>query len=129
MLHRWDSDGNALENSSGGVEETEGPEGTAAGGSSSSGAGTTQNGVKYAAVAVSEQPPPVEIKGLEHLSEAEVRNLPLPALTQKLEAVLCQVASQGASPLSPPVDPELPLSALGLDSMTVVQFKGVLENR
>ena len=141
VLHRWDSDGNALESVGLGAEEDEeeGKE-VSGGGASLSGrspavTSTSNNGVKYSAVAVSEQPTspahpkPVEIQGLEHLSEEEVRNLSLPALTKKLETVLCQVASQVASPLTPPIDPELPISALGLDSMTVVQFKGVLENR
>ena len=63
------------------------------------------------------------------LSAEEVRALPLPDILKQLEAILLQVASQGPTPLSTPVDPSAPVSTMGLDSMTLVQFKGVLEKR
>lgn len=62
-------------------------------------------------------------------SAEEVRALPLPDILKQLEALLLQVASQGPTPLSAPLDPSAPVSTMGLDSMTLVQFKGVLEKR
>ena len=63
------------------------------------------------------------------LSAEEVRALPVSDILQQLETLLLQVASQGPSPLSAPLDPSAPVSTMGLDSMTLVQFKGVLEKR
>lgn len=62
-------------------------------------------------------------------SAEEVRALPLPDILKQLEALLLQVSSQGPTPLSTPLDPSAPVSTMGLDSMTLVQFKGVLEKR
>jgi hypothetical protein len=63
------------------------------------------------------------------LSAEEVRRLPMEEVTQQLENLLVQVAQQGPSPLTAPLDRRAPVSALGLDSMTLVQYKGVLEKR
>jgi len=62
-------------------------------------------------------------------SAEEVRALPLSDILKQLEVLLLQVASQGPTPLSTPLDPSAPVSTMGLDSMTLVQFKGVLEKR
>ena len=51
------------------------------------------------------------------------------AVEESLEKALLQVAAQGPSELSEPLDRTASLVSLGLDSMTIVQFKGVLENR
>jgi hypothetical protein len=72
--------------------------------------------------------PPVHVTGPAHTAE-EVRQLPLAEVTAQLESLLLQVAQQGPSPLTAPVDRTVAVSALGLDSMTLVQFKGVLEKR
>lgn len=72
--------------------------------------------------------PPVHIAGKAQSAE-EVRALPIPEVTLQLENLLLQVAAQGPSPLTGPLDKALPVSAMGLDSMTLVQFKGVLEKR
>ena len=61
--------------------------------------------------------------------EVVARDTPLEALVQQLETALLQVSAQGPSELSAPIDRDAALLSLGLDSMTVVQFKGVLENR
>jgi hypothetical protein len=63
------------------------------------------------------------------LSAEEVRQLPIEEVTRQLENLLLQVAQQGPSPLTAPLDCKVPVSALGLDSMTLVQYKGVLEKR
>ena len=43
--------------------------------------------------------------------------------------LLVQISSQSPSPLSPPIDPEAPMTTLGLDSMTLIQIKAVIEKR
>ena len=63
------------------------------------------------------------------LTLEEVRNSSVEELLLKLESVLLQISSQGPSELKAPIDRHTPLISLGLDSMTIVQFKGVLENR
>ena len=63
------------------------------------------------------------------LSAEEVRMLPVEEVEKRLETLLLQVAQQGPSPLTAPVDRSAPVSALGLDSMTLVQYKGVIEKR
>lgn len=57
----------------------------------------------------------------------EVRALPLADILVRLEALLLNVAGSGPCHLSTPVDPDAALVVLGLDSMTVVQFKGAVE--
>lgn len=63
------------------------------------------------------------------LSVEEVRALPVNELVQRLETTLKQIASQGPAPIQGPVDPRVSLLSLGLDSFTIVQFKGVIEKR
>ena len=62
-------------------------------------------------------------------SAEELRAMSLSALEQLLETKLFQVSSQGPAPLPLPIDRDTSFVAFGLDSMTVVQFKGVIENR
>lgn len=59
----------------------------------------------------------------------EIRAMNLGAIEKLLETKLHQVSSQGAAPLALPIDHNTSFVAFGLDSMTVVQFKGVIENR
>ena len=59
----------------------------------------------------------------------ELRQLSLLEIGNRLEQTLIQISSVGPTKLSAPLDRTLPLIAMGLDSMTVVQFKGVIENR
>lgn len=73
-------------------------------------------------------PRPVEVNQ-PHQSAEEIRNLSLQEISAKLEKVLIQISSVGPTQLNSPIDKKLPLVAMGLDSMTVVQFKGVIENR
>lgn len=68
------------------------------------------------------------VTGRAHTAE-EVRALPLAEIAKQLEDLLLQVAAQGPSPLTGPLDQQMPVTAMGLDSMTLVQFKGVLEKR
>mmetsp|Transcript_27246 Transcript_27246/g.45699 ORF Transcript_27246/g.45699 Transcript_27246/m.45699 type:complete len:908 (+) Transcript_27246:46-2769(+) len=63
-------------------------------------------------------------------SAEEVRAMSIGDIIKQLEKLLFAVASQGPSPLTgPTIDAHLPVTAMGLDSMTIVQFKGVLEKR
>mmetsp|Transcript_23706 Transcript_23706/g.40341 ORF Transcript_23706/g.40341 Transcript_23706/m.40341 type:complete len:814 (-) Transcript_23706:256-2697(-) len=59
----------------------------------------------------------------------EIRAMDLSSIAKLLETKLHQVSSQGAAPLPLPIDHDTSFVAFGLDSMTVVQFKGVIENR
>ena len=59
----------------------------------------------------------------------EIRALSLEEIKSRLEAVLIQVSCVGPTKLTAPLDSNAPLIALGLDSMTIVQYHGVLENR
>jgi hypothetical protein len=63
------------------------------------------------------------------LSQEEIRALSPQEIIQKLEKTLIQVSTTGPSKLTPPLDVNTPLTSYGLDSMTLVQFKGVLEHR
>lgn len=62
-------------------------------------------------------------------SADEIRSMSLSSIEQLLETKLHQVSSQGPAPLPLPIDRNTSFVAFGLDSMTVVQFKGVIENR
>jgi acyl-CoA synthetase (AMP-forming)/AMP-acid ligase II/acyl carrier protein len=66
---------------------------------------------------------------LPSATEEEIRQMDKSELLSRLEATIVQVASSGPSPISPPIDSQSPLTALGLDSLTLVQFKGALENQ
>lgn len=63
------------------------------------------------------------------LPAEELRQLSVPQIKTKVEAALIAVSQSGPSQLSAPINPSLSLVALGLDSMTIVQFKGILEHR
>lgn len=92
------------------------------------GKGYSKLGTEEPDPAAASAAPPVHVAGPTHTPE-EVRQLPLSEIAAQLESLLLQVAQQGPSPLSAPIDRKTPVSALGLDSMTLVQFKGVLEKR
>ena len=62
-------------------------------------------------------------------SAEDIRSMELSAIEALLEKKLFQVSSQGAAPLTMPIDRDTCFSAFGLDSMTVVQYKGVIENK
>jgi hypothetical protein len=62
-------------------------------------------------------------------SEAEIRRMSEFEIIVLLESLLVNVSSQGPSPLNSPIDPDSSLISLGLDSLTLVQYKGVLEKR
>lgn len=64
-----------------------------------------------------------------HENKEELRALPRIDILHKLEKALILVTTQSSNPISSPVDPNTPLNTLGLDSMTLVQYKGLLERR
>lgn len=79
----------------------------------------------------SDSGPDVESYSLMNMPEVtqeQVRAMSIDEIQSRLEMLLLDVASHGPSPLSKPIDPEAALVALGLDSMSIVQFKGALEN-
>jgi len=59
----------------------------------------------------------------------EVRAMSVAEILDQLESTLVGITLHSPSPISSPVDRTVPLLNMGLDSMTVVQFKGVLENK
>jgi acyl carrier protein len=61
-------------------------------------------------------------------SPEQVREMSLEEIGDRLEALLLDIASHSASSLSKPVERDAALVILGLDSMTVVQFKGAVES-
>jgi hypothetical protein len=64
------------------------------------------------------------------LTAVEIRALSKGDIISRLETTLLKVAAHSpGGQISSPVDAHAPLMNLGLDSMTIVQFKGVLENR
>ena len=63
------------------------------------------------------------------ISVDELRGMPIEEITANIEKLLVSVAGSGSAPIEPPVDSEVPLNALGLDSMTIIQLKGILEKR
>ena len=69
------------------------------------------------------------MESIPRMSASEMRAQTPAAIVGMLQNTLVQISAQGPSPLSPPVDPSLSLISLGLDSFTIVQFKGVLEKR
>ena len=65
----------------------------------------------------------------ENDNQEQIRSLPRVDIRGKLERALILVTSQSSSPISSPVDPTIPLNSLGLDSMTLIQYKGLLERK
>ncbi len=102
---------------------------------------TTRDGNKYSVVGSEESGAPkaappssssssgAASSSTKQLTVEEVRGSSISELTKSLEFILSQIASQGPTQLQLPIDKDAPLVSLGLDSMTLVQFKGVLENR
>lgn len=72
---------------------------------------------------------PVEEGGESEQKKSKSRVQSVEALIPQLEAALLQICAQGPSEVNAPVDRDAALLSLGLDSMTIVQFKGVLEHR
>ena len=66
---------------------------------------------------------------LPKLSRDELRSKELSELQKLLEIALVVVSAQSPSPLIAPLDVDMSLVNLGLDSFSVVQFKGLLEKR
>lgn len=77
--------------------------------------------LRYARVAASNED--------DHSSGEDVQSMGNEELKGRLETVLCDIISRVGGDLKPPIDPNVPLISLGLDSMSIVQFKGVLDNR
>ncbi len=65
----------------------------------------------------------------ESESQEQIRSLPRLDIRSKLEKALILVTSQSSCPIVAPVDPSVPLNSLGLDSMTLIQYKGLLERK
>jgi acyl carrier protein len=68
-------------------------------------------------------------KLMKRVTASEIRSMSHEELLARLEFNLIRVASHGVAELQAPVDPAASLVSLGLDSMTIVQFKGILESR
>jgi hypothetical protein len=58
-----------------------------------------------------------------------VRSMTHAEIVSRLEAQLIAIAGQGAAPIQGPINQNTPIITLGLDSMTIVQFKGLMEKR
>jgi len=66
---------------------------------------------------------------LPSFTPEQVREMHIEEIASRLEAILLDIASHGPSgPLGRPVDTDTALVSLGIDSMTVVQFKGAVES-
>jgi acyl-CoA synthetase (AMP-forming)/AMP-acid ligase II/acyl carrier protein len=65
----------------------------------------------------------------EVLTPEDVKLITTDELVSKLEHTLVLVASSGPTPILQKLDPSNSLLSLGLDSLTIIQFKGLLENR
>jgi acyl-CoA synthetase (AMP-forming)/AMP-acid ligase II len=63
------------------------------------------------------------------LSEEEVRNMSVAELEGHVCNALVYLAAQGGTILVPPLDCSAAVSTLGFDSLTLVQLKGMIENR
>jgi hypothetical protein len=62
-------------------------------------------------------------------SLAEIRGLSIDDIVLRLEETLKQISAQSPAPITVKMNKLATLSSLGLDSFTIVQFKGVLEKR
>jgi acyl carrier protein len=63
------------------------------------------------------------------LSPEETRALSVAEIQNRLEVMLIRISSQSGAGLTPPVDPDAAINSLGLDSLSVVQFNGVLQKK
>lgn len=68
-------------------------------------------------------------KKLPSYSQTEIWAMDIPALVTLLESTIINISSQSPSPLSAPLPADRSIVSLGLDSFTIVQFKGVLEKK
>jgi hypothetical protein len=129
VLQKWEGGDTAGDVSTDGQivveEEEEEEEGTEEGGNETGGAKKKGSGNMLPLESESES----EGANLVSHSAEELRAMSLSAIEQLLETKLHQVSSQGPAPLPLPIDRNTCFAAFGLDSMTVVQFKGVIENR
>jgi hypothetical protein len=50
-------------------------------------------------------------------------------LAARMEVILADLVSRVGGHLGIPMDRRVPLVSLGLDSMSIIQFKGVLDNK
>ena len=91
------------------------------GGGAEGGAPVAGGGDASAAVAASSTVPAVSAATLRAMTVEEVR--------ARVERSLVSVSSQGPSPLAAPIPTDKSMISLGLDSMTLVQFSGVLQKR
>ena len=133
VLSRWDADSSA--DGGEGVGETEGDGSIALygdspqkeGGATRNNRSTSHAGAKY----ISAEPGADDEGEDSHSRPAitEVRALSLDDIAVRLETTLKQISAQSPAPITGRVDKTASLSSLGLDSCTIVQFKGVLEKR
>lgn len=65
----------------------------------------------------------------EKVTAEQVRAMKQEDILKELKKLLIQISLSSPSALSDTVDISSSLSSLGLDSITIIQFKGVLENR
>lgn len=63
------------------------------------------------------------------LTQEETRALSESEIAARLSAMLIRISGQSGSALAAPVDPQAPIATLGLDSLVLVQFNGVLQKR
>eukprot|EP01035_Chromulina_nebulosa_P016869 gene16869-22357_t len=58
-----------------------------------------------------------------------IRSLSINELTKRVGISLVQVSATSPTPLQLPINLDASLTSLGLDSLTIAQFKGILENQ
>lgn len=63
------------------------------------------------------------------LSSEELRALSVDEIKSRLETMLVRISRQTGIALSSPLDASSPISSLGLDSLTLVQYNGVLQKK
>jgi hypothetical protein len=68
-------------------------------------------------------------KKLPTFSESQIRSMDIPVIVSLLETTIVNISSQSPSPLTGPLPADRSIVSLGLDSFTIVQFKGVLEKK
>ena len=66
---------------------------------------------------------------IPRFTAAEIRAKDVAEIRKLLQEALLLVSSAGHAQLPSPIDHDKPLSSLGLDSMILVQYKGVVERR
>jgi acyl-CoA synthetase (AMP-forming)/AMP-acid ligase II len=124
IVQKWEG---AMNEADVALEEEEDAEGGGRGGGG--GGGGVGGGDMTALETDTEGSTPIPSSSSSSHTAEELRALSLSAIEQLLETKLAQVSAQGPAPLTLPIDRHTSFVAFGLDSMTVVQFKGVIENR